>query len=151
MRRFIWYTGIVMAFAVPASLQAQGKSAEPQRTSRDLLTLAQLKELRVENAYDAVEAVRSIWLRERGPTSFTKSGATVSRADSLTGTVPLVYLDRVKLGTVEEMKRVPMRNVFSIQHFNGIEATSRYGVGHSAGVILITTMPVAAPTPDPDA
>ncbi|MEP6618393.1 MAG: TonB-dependent receptor plug domain-containing protein [bacterium] len=141
-RRIYWQSLMVAVLAMPAPLVAQGATVETPRINRNVLTQADLKELHAENVYEAIEAVRSVWLRDRGPTSFT---AKATRADSLSGGTPIVYMDDVKLGGVDELKRISIRDVVSVSHLSGPEATARYGVGHAAGVILVQTSSSRAP------
>ena len=80
-------------------------------------------------AYEAVAALHSNWLSPRGTDSFHSPSEV------------LVYVDNVKLGGVDAMRGVNTLSVNSIRHFNGVAATERWGVGHSSGVILISTLP----------
>jgi len=99
---------------------------------RNLLTGEQLRSQHFENAYDAIEALRSNWLASRGPDSFQ------------TPTIVLVYLDNVRLGGVEMLRGISTQSVASIQRFDGLEATARWGIGHGAGVIYVTSWAAGA-------
>ena len=77
------------------------------------------------NVYDAVAALRSSWLTVRGTDSFTQPSQV------------RVYYDQNRLGAVEEMRSVLVTSVASVRHYNGVDATMRWGVGHSAGAIQI--------------
>jgi hypothetical protein len=105
------------------------------RLDRATLTQGQLAEQHVENAYDAVQALRSNWLQERGPDSFLRPSRVI------------VFVDNVALGTVESLKTVPIRYVVSIHHLDGLEATARYGGGHGAGAIVVSTYPPSETRP----
>jgi len=48
-----------------------------------------------------------------------------------------VYYDENRLGGVNEMRSVLVNSVASLRHYNGVDATMRWGVGHSAGAIQI--------------
>lgn len=97
------------------------------RSERSTLTLAEMSRQPFETAYDAVVALRSTWLHERGP----------STLDNDAKVVVVVYLDNVRLGDAETLRSVPMRVVASMQHLDGIEAQARFGIGHAAGAILV--------------
>ncbi len=77
------------------------------------------------NVYDAVVALRSGWLAVRGTDSFREASQV------------WVYYDQTRLGGVDEMRSVLVSSVASLRHYNGVDATMRWGVGHSAGVIQI--------------
>ena len=100
-------------------------SAPP--VDRDLLTQEDLREHRFSTVFEAIEALRSNWLRERGPDSF-----------SIPGHVQ-VYLDDSRLGGVEALRTLPLANVLYIRHVNGVDAAARWGLDHGQGVILVST------------
>jgi hypothetical protein len=77
------------------------------------------------NVYDAVAALRSAWLTVRGTDSFTQTSQV------------WVYFDGNRLGGVDEMRSVVVSSVASVRHYNGVDATMRWGVGHNAGAIQI--------------
>lgn len=77
------------------------------------------------NVYDAVATLRSAWLTVRGTDSFGHPSQI------------WVYYDVNRLGGVDQMRSVVVNSVASVRHYNGVDATMRWGVGHSAGVIQI--------------
>lgn len=79
------------------------------------------------NMFDAIQALRGNWLRDRGSDSFNKP------------TTIQVYLDNQRLGGIEQLRTINPRTVAQVRRFDGIEATSRWGMDHGAGVIAITT------------
>jgi hypothetical protein len=96
-------------------------------TNQNVLTGEQLIEAHFQNPRDALEALRPNWLKPRGPDSVNTPSEVV------------VYFDNIRLGGVETLRTIDLHNVRYIQHFDGLAATARYGVGHSAGVILVAT------------
>jgi len=93
---------------------------DPERLSREEM----LKE-HFTNVYDAVASLRSAWLTVRGTDSFRQTSQI------------WVYYDENRLGGVDEMRSVLVNSVASLRHYNGVDATMRWGVGHSAGAIQI--------------
>jgi len=93
---------------------------DPERLSREEI----VKE-HFTNVYDAVASLRSGWLTVRGPDSFREASQV------------WIYYDQTRLGSVDEMRSVLVSSVASLRHYNGVDATMRWGVGHSAGVIQI--------------
>jgi hypothetical protein len=106
-------------------------NARPDK-KHDLIMQAELLESHFNNAYDAVSSLRSNWLQARGSDSFR------------TPSVIWVYFNSTKLGGVETLSAIPVAQLSYIQHFGGVDATVRWGVGHSAGVIYVSTHPIAA-------
>jgi hypothetical protein len=89
------------------------------------LTREEMLEEHFTNVYDAVAALRSAWLTVRGTDSFTQTSQV------------WVYFDGNRLGGVDEMRSVVVSSVASVRHYNGVDATMRWGVGHNAGAIQI--------------
>jgi len=93
---------------------------DPQRLSRE-----EMLEEHFTNVYDAVASLRSAWLTVRGTDSFRQTSQI------------WVYYDENRLGGVDEMRSVLVNSVASVRHYDGVDATMRWGVGHSAGAIQI--------------
>ena len=51
----------------------------------------------------------------------------------------LVYLDGSMLGDLRTLRSINMSSVMEIRYMSGADATTRYGMNHSGGVILIKT------------
>jgi hypothetical protein len=93
---------------------------DPERLSQ-----AEMLQEHFTNVYDAVASLRSAWLTVRGTDSFKQTSQI------------WVYYDENRLGRVDEMRSVLVNSVTSLRHYNGVDATMRWGVGHSAGAIQI--------------
>jgi hypothetical protein len=94
--------------------------ADPERLSQE-----EMRREHFTNVYDAVASLRSAWLVVRGTDSFQQPSQI------------WVYYDANRLGGVDEMRSVLVSSIASLRHYNGVDATMRWGVGHSAGVIQI--------------
>ena len=99
------------------------------RRDRNLITLEEIAALPVTNANDLINRLRPTWIRNRGPTSLS-SGAP---------SYPVVYVNEVRSGGPEALYRVSSQIVREIRFINGRDATTRWGMDHGAGVILVTT------------
>jgi hypothetical protein len=121
---------VLLAIALSAACARPVRSGDstPDK-NRSLITRAELLANHFNNAYDAVSSLRSNWLQPRGTDSFH------------TPSQVWVYYDGVKLGGVESLSAIPVRPLNYIRHYNGVDATARWGVGHSAGVIYVATLP----------
>src|SRR5205814_704766 len=106
-----------------ASRNAGREVAADQRS----ITQRQLMDHKFQNAYDAVQALHPQWLETRGTDSFSAPS------------VVWVYLNNTKLGRVETLRGLAPIDIVEIRHYLGIDASARWGVGHNAGVIFVST------------
>ena len=74
------------------------------------------------SAYDAVAALRPMWLNKRGPDGSIQ-----------------VYVDDNHVGGIEMLRSVRATSIAMIKHLDGIQAAARYGLGHDQGAILVST------------
>ena len=106
---------------------ATGKSARPRQRA-DLITAEEMQHRQSANAYDLIQAMRGTWLHIRGrDTILGQQGEIV------------VMLDGVRLGGIEALRQVPVMGLASIQYYNPIDASARWGMGHGHGVIALTS------------
>jgi len=96
---------------------------------RRVLTHDQVADTNAKNAYDAVSALRSIWLSPRGVDSFRTPGEV------------LVYFNDIRFGGVESLKEISTSDVGFIRYFSGSEAAARWGLDHGHGVIYVSVLP----------
>jgi hypothetical protein len=106
------------------------------RSDRNIITKEQLTKNHYSTVYDAVEALRSNWLQTRGTDSF-RSPSQVK-----------VYLDNTMYGGVESLRNIAATTISFIRYFDGVSATSRWGLDHGAGVIYVSTRPAVATDPN---
>jgi hypothetical protein len=93
----------------------------------ELLTQSEMETNHFTNIYDAVASLRANWLTVRGTDSF------------YTPSQVLVYYDDTRLGGVGELRAITVNSVAWVRRYSGVDATTRWGVGHSAGVIFISS------------
>jgi hypothetical protein len=113
---------LLVTLAVPAGC-AQRFAAR----DLNLLTQEEMLEANFTNLHDAVSALRSNWLVVRGTDSF------------LSPSQVLVYFDQTRLGGVGELRAVLVNSVKWARHYSAVDATQRWGVGHGAGVIYLSS------------
>lgn len=108
-----------------------GAKSAPQsptvKRDQNLITREELNARDFGSVYDAITSLRATWLRARGQDSLRRPSQVQ------------VYLNNQRLGGVEQLKSMQPGTVQSIRHIDGIEATSRFGTDHGAGVIMIVT------------
>ena len=80
-----------------------------------------------QTAYDVVRAIHPNWLVKRSPNN------------SRTPTSIWVYVDGSKYGDINWLRNVTGSSVGSIQRIDAGTATTRWGTGHSEGVLYVTT------------
>ncbi len=110
-----------------------GRSTASPRSDFSILSKETLTENHFNTAYEAVESLRSNWLRTRGPDSFS------------TPTEVRVYLNNTLMGGVETLRSITMQGVLYIRHYDGLQASARWGLSHGAGVIFVSTRPDSEP------
>jgi hypothetical protein len=120
---------VLLVTSLTAACVSTPRSARPSTSDTSAITSSQLAQRHYQNLFQAVQALRSNWLSTRGTDSFNTPSQIV------------VYVDDSRFGGVEALTSLPIQGVASVTHLNGIEATARWGIGHSAGVIAVHTWP----------
>ena len=99
-------------------------------SSRDLLTMAEIRGSSTSSLYDLIRSLRPHWLRVRG---------APPRSDPEAG-YPVVYVDGGRHGPLESLENLTPEGVAEIRFLSARDATQRYGPGHAGrGAILITS------------
>lgn len=129
--------------------------ARPEKPSADLIVQEQLRSRTFPNAYTAIEALRGNWLRIRNLNPATGSvinpvgGATGSSGGAAPQVQNMprdnagiqVYIDGVRAGGLEALRAIPVATIYSIRRISGTAAQARFGIGHSDGVIYVSSAP----------
>lgn len=118
-----------LAAMLAATVAGCGATVHQARGDRDEITHDQLVENNFHTAYEAVQALHGNWLNIR-PNTF---GVSTSQGDVV------VYQDGVRLGSPADLKSIDVRNIEYIRHYDAAAATTRYGVGHAQGAILVSS------------
>jgi hypothetical protein len=111
--------------------------AHAQKKQRDLITAEEIAKNPAADAYQLVQSLRPAWFRTRGAASASVSADAMGNATVPGGIV--VYVDGIKVGGVEELKNVSSDRVLELRFVNASDATTKYGTGHTAGAIEVTT------------
>ena len=83
-----------------------------------------------QNAYTIVQRFRPRWLSPR-------TQGTISNPEP---SFPQVYVDEVRFGPIDTLYRIDGTQIERIDYMSGLDATTRYGVGHDGGVIMVWTI-----------
>jgi hypothetical protein len=137
MRNFLFFTAMVLLTACGGG--GTGGSAQPSTTAtrtRGPANLITEAEINAGSAYsNALEVVQNLRPQMLIPRGVGSDAAGVSAAS-----IPIiVYMDDVRLGEVQSLVNIPANRVQEIRFMNARDATTRYGTGHSSGVILVVT------------
>jgi hypothetical protein len=115
---------VVIVAACATAPSTQYGSRAPVR-SPHLLTAEDISRVQVTSAYEAVERLKpNFLLGMRGEA------------------IRAVYLNGTRLlGGLENLRSIDASTIQQIVFLNGIEASTFYGSGNGAGVLLVSTLP----------
>lgn len=100
------------------------------RSSPDMILREDIIAVNRSTAWEVVEMLRPIWLQQR-------SGQSVNNPTGIT-----VFVNDVRYGDLQSMRSIPTADVHLIQRYSATAASQRWGPGHSAGVIFISTQAI---------
>jgi hypothetical protein len=109
---------------VAAACASSGGAA---RGDRDVITLEQIQSVSASTAMDVIQRLRPEFVRGRGRSS----------VQDPTAQFPVVYVDGVRTGGLEALRSISAIDVREIRYVNSTDATTRYGTGHTGGVIEV--------------
>jgi hypothetical protein len=115
------------AGAAPMSDSTAARPASARRSST-VITEEEIAKVSARDGYHAVQLLRPDWFRVRGASSL--SGQT-SEA--------VVYMNGQRLGGLRSLTQIQATGIKDMRFLSAAEATNRYGTGHEAGAILVTT------------
>jgi hypothetical protein len=121
--------GLVLALVLlvaPVGCATGGAGAGASRSGP--ITVEEVRASAARNAYDLVQSLRPQWLRGRGATSLRSTEPTL----------PLVYVEGIREGSTESLRRIGTDVIAGIEFLSASDATNRYGTGHTGGVILVS-------------
>jgi hypothetical protein len=122
---FLRLAAVALISTACATVPSAQFGASTRSTSPYMLTAEEISAVHVNSAYDAVQRLKpSFLLGLRGES------------------VRPVFLNGTRLlGGLENLRGIDASTVQQIVFLNGIDATTRYGSGHGAGVLLVSTLP----------
>jgi len=120
---------VVLAAACAARAPANRAPA----LSHEVLASEDIQGKGFSTVLEAIQSLRAHWLEKRGTDSFYAPSEI------------RVYLDNNLVGGLDALTTIPLMSVVYIRHYDAVTATARWGVGHSQGVIFISTHPANDP------
>jgi hypothetical protein len=112
---------------------ANGASSSSHRSMSagaraNVLTLDDIQKAHIPNVFDLVSTLRPRWLQTRGVDSFQKPSEIQ------------VYLGSTRMqGGLNALRELSSLGVTKIEWVDGITASSRWGLDHGAGAIVVST------------
>ena len=102
------------------------RSASPSRAS-EVIRIDEIETSTASNAWDLVHQLRPNWLRSRGPASIRDPQPVY----------PVVYFGDINYGPLETLRGLATTGIEEIRFIGATTATTRFGSGHSGGVIQV--------------
>jgi hypothetical protein len=146
---------ILLALLVGSTRLAAQDTTVVLRPTSELITREQIEAAKASTARELIEALHNNWLNERLPVPSNRAGAKPDSTGKAQYTADYngagksfagqaggiqVYLDGTRIGGLDELKTIRPADIYTIRRINGVDAQARFGIGHSSGVLFITTM-----------
>jgi outer membrane cobalamin receptor len=126
-------TRILLAAVVLSLVTACGTSPRAGSAGaggdRNVILSEEISQVDNATALDVVQRLRPHFLQRRGPTSIRAQESSY----------PVVYIDGLRRGDINELRQIPAGTIERIEYVSAADATTRWGTGHVAGVISVTT------------
>lgn len=107
---------------------SSGRSSESNARNRAaVISVEELATTAELDAYQAVRRLRPMWLRTRGPVSLSLQGRAGIR----------VYVNGSRRGELDVLRSFRATDIESITYLSAPEATTRFGIDHSDGAIMV--------------
>lgn len=119
---------LAVVLLLSACTSAQGSGAPRQSRDMSVLSGEELVTQPGSNLYEQIRRMRPNWLRVRGQTSLQPGGVGI-----------VVYSDGVRQGGLSVLRDYLVESVEMVRYLSGAEASSRFGLDHQHGAILVTT------------
>ncbi|HEX2168370.1 MAG TPA: hypothetical protein VHG09_14140 [Longimicrobiales bacterium] len=119
------HAGVVLLVLTLASCGTT--SASRQVVSSDVLTRAEIQASRAPNAYELLQQLRPQFLRSRGALNVSDAAAGYA----------VVYVNDVHHGDLDSLRAIRIGEIEEIRYIGATDATTRWGTGHTGGVIQV--------------
>jgi hypothetical protein len=118
---------------------SSGTAAAPagQRGNANLITQSEIAAANLETIYEVIERLRPNMLRTRGQMGRI-SGATATESGASSSSIK-VYHNGTNIGDLSMLRTIQASSVRQVQFLSSSDATTRFGTGHDAGAILVTS------------
>lgn len=130
-------TGACASGSSSSAPGATATSTAPKRGSANLITESEIAGANLETIYDVIERLRPNMLRTRGQMG-RLSGAAGSDPGASSSKIK-VFLNGTAIGDVSMLRGIQAASVKQVDYLNSSDATTRFGTGHDAGAIIVTS------------
>jgi hypothetical protein len=141
MRKPMIAGALVVALVTAGCASTSGGSSSgttPQRRGNStLITESEIASANLETIYDVIERLRPNMLRTRGQVG-RLSGASEGDAGAQNSRIR-VYLNGSSVGDLTMLRSIQASSIREVQYLSATDATTRFGTGHDAGAILLTS------------
>jgi hypothetical protein len=127
MAKTLGILGLLVLTACSSGGSTGTATPAAQRSSRNLITRAEIESSNVQDAYEVVQRLRPEYLREQRGNPSISSGPQYAA----------VYVDGVRRGGPEALRGLRPVEVEEIRFISASDATTRWGTGHGGGVIEV--------------
>lgn len=110
-----------------SSACVMGGTVTPPSRASSVIGHDEIEVSTAANAYELVYQLRPNWLRGRGPQNLR----------GMSPALPVVYVAHVRQGSVEVLRGLATTTLLELRYVDATTATTRYGEGHSGGVIEV--------------
>ena len=157
MRTRHWLTPLAiltLAGAVTGGAAAQDQQKPKPKRNPDVISFEEIETIRgdVGSAEDLIRRLRPKFLQVRpsqqlmGSASNPPPPGTIPTGSQTKQAVTIkVYVNNVQRGSAEVLRLLPPTGINEIRYLNPSDATSRFGINHEAGAILIAVGAPPAP------
>jgi len=121
------FLAVAILASVSAGCAATGTNARASGGGINFLTGDRIRETSAENLYTAIRQLRPNWLSTRSQSSLMFQGSNR----------PIVYVNGVQHGDLRTMNSMHVNDVARVQFIGAANATTRWGTGHTGGVISV--------------
>jgi hypothetical protein len=129
-RNGVFLLMVAAAFGTAACASTEGGTSSGTRSDSRMITEEELSSISVSTAYDVVERLRPLWLRDTGVRS------------TRVATEVVVVTDGQYFGDISTLRQIPAGSLRELRHMSGSEATNAYpwlaSGRHVASAIVIT-------------
>jgi len=118
-------SGLLLVAGLLLSACGMPAAGRASPSAQNVLSSEQMVAVSAPTAYDAVQRLRPEWLSTRGPSAIT----------NLDPDVASVYLGGNHIGGPDALRNLRPDDVKELRYYEAGEASVRFGMGHSRGVI----------------
>jgi hypothetical protein len=124
--------GLVSGCTSASHLRSHTESARRAPTAgyeARVITREELTSMDVGTLYQAVERLRPEFLHSRNPSP-----------SPMHPSLAIVYLDGKRLGGPDALATLTVGDIYEVRYISANDADVRFGYGHNAGAILVTSL-----------